>query len=125
MCSVKKGVLENFAKFTEKRLCQSLFLDKMQGQAYNFIKKGPLVQGFSCGFCEIFRNTEHLWTSASGYSRTLFHGCLCIILQRCRSSRPEVFCKKGVLLNFTTITGKHLCQSLSFNKVAGLRPATL
>ena len=42
-----------------------------------------------------------------------------------RSSRPEVFCKKGVLRNFTNITGKHLCQSLFFNKVSGLRPDTL
>ena len=39
-----------------------------------------------------------------------------------RSSRPEVFCKKGVLRNFTKFTGKHLCQSVFFNKVAGLRP---
>ena len=43
----------------------------------------------------------------------------------CGSSRPEVFCKKGVLRNFAKFTGKHLCQSLFFNKVAGLRPATL
>ena len=45
------------------------------------------------------------------------------------------FCKKvpprsshlreGVLRNFAKFTGKHLCQSLFFNKVAGLRPATL
>ena len=42
-----------------------------------------------------------------------------------RSSRPEVFCEKGVLRNFAKFTGKHLCQSLFFNKVAGLRPATL
>ena len=42
-----------------------------------------------------------------------------------RSSRPEVFCKKGVPRNFAKFTGKHLCQSLFFNKVAGLRPATL
>ena len=28
--------------------------------------------------------------------------------------------KKGVLGNFTKFTGKHLCQSLAFNKVAGL-----
>ena len=41
-----------------------------------------------------------------------------------KSSRPEVFFKKGVLKNFTKFTGKHLCQSLFFNKVAG-RPATL
>ena len=36
----------------------------------------------------------------------------------CRSSRPKVFRKKGVLRNFTKFTGKHLCQS---SKVAGLR----
>ena len=41
-----------------------------------------------------------------------------------RSSRPQEFCKKGVLRNFTKFTGKHLCQSLFFNKVAGLRSAT-
>ena len=28
--------------------------------------------------------------------------------------------KKGVLRNFTKFAGKHLCQSLFFNKVAGL-----
>ena len=39
-----------------------------------------------------------------------------------RSSRPEVFCKKCVLKNFTKFSGKHLCQSLFFNKVADLRP---
>ena len=37
-----------------------------------------------------------------------------------RSSCSEVFCKKRVLKNFTKFTGKHLCQSLFFNKVAGL-----
>ena len=30
--------------------------------------------------------------------------------------------KKGVLRNFTKFAGKHLHQSLFFNKVAGLRP---
>ena len=42
-----------------------------------------------------------------------------------RSSRPEMYCKKGVLRNFAKFTGKHLCQSLFFDKVADLRPATL
>ena len=38
---------------------------------------------------------------------------------RCfRSSRPEVFCKKRVLRNFVKLTGKHLYQSLFFNKIA-------
>ena len=38
---------------------------------------------------------------------------------------PEYSMKKGVLGNFTQFTGKNLCQSLFFNKFAGLRPATL
>ena len=33
-----------------------------------------------------------------------------------------MFCKKGVLRNYAKFTGKHLRQSLFFNKVAGLRP---
>ena len=31
-----------------------------------------------------------------------------------------MLCKNGVLRNFTKSTGKHLCQSLCFNNVAGL-----
>ena len=42
-----------------------------------------------------------------------------------RSSRPEVYCKWGVLKNLAKFIGKHLCQGLLFNKVTGLRPATL
>ena len=37
-------------------------------------------------------------------------------------SRPEVFCKKDVLRNFTKFTGKNLYQSFFINKVADLRP---
>ena len=47
------------------------------------------------------------------------------LLSNTRNSRPEVFCKKGVLRNFAKFTGKHRCQTLFFNKVAGLIPATL
>ena len=59
-CSIKKGILENFAKFTGKHLCQSLF----------FSKKETLAYVFCCGFCEISKNTlftEHLWATASRY----------------------------------------------------------
>ena len=49
----EKSVLWNFAKFTGKHLCQSLFFNKVK----------TLVQVFSCKFCEISKNnyfTEHL-----------------------------------------------------------------
>ena len=67
----KKCVLRNFAKFTGKHLCQSLFFDKVAGlkpEAYNFIKKEILAQVFSCEFCIISKNTfftEHVWATAS------------------------------------------------------------
>ena len=59
----KKCVLENFAKNNRKTLVPEYFLIKFQAQACNFIKKQPLVQVFSCGFCKIFKNTFLLNTS--------------------------------------------------------------
>ena len=50
-CSVKKGTLKNFAKFTGKHLCSGL-----RSQACDFIKKGTLVQVFSYEFCKISKN---------------------------------------------------------------------
>ena len=37
-CSVKKDVLENFAKFTGKHLCQSLFFNKVAGKFFEIFK---------------------------------------------------------------------------------------
>ena len=42
-----------------------------------------------------------------------------------RSNHRRFSVRIGVLRNFAKLTGKHLCQSLFLNKVAGLRPATL
>ena len=42
-----------------------------------------------------------------------------------KSSHQRYSMKKGVLRNFTKFIGKHLCQSLIFNKVGGLRPTAL
>ena len=44
---------------------------------------------------------------------------------QCRSSHRRCFVRGGDLRNFEKFTGKHLRQSLFFNKVADLRPATL
>ena len=69
--SVRKRVLKNFAKFTGKHLCQSLFFNKVAGLgpgACNVIKKEILAQVFSCDLCEISKNTfftELLWGTAS------------------------------------------------------------
>ena len=42
-----------------------------------------------------------------------------------RISRGRGSIKKSVLKNLTKFTGKLMCRSLFFNKVAGLRRATL
>ena len=44
------------------------------------------------------------------------HNCI-----KSRNNRPVVFCKKDVLRSFAKFTGKQLCQSFFFNKVAGLQ----
>ena len=67
-CSVRKGVLRNFTKFTGKHLCQSFFFNKVAGATCNFIKKETLPPVFSCEYCEIPKNTfftEYLWVTAS------------------------------------------------------------
>ena len=42
-----------------------------------------------------------------------------------RSSHQRCSLRKGVFKNFVKFTRKHLCQSLFFNKIAAIRPATL
>ena len=39
-----------------------------------------------------------------------------------KSSRPPVFCEKGVLKNFAILTGKHLFLESLLNKFIGLQP---
>ena len=69
-CSVRKGVLRNFAKFTGKHLCQSLFFNKVADLE-------TLVQVFFCIFCRLSKNTffiEHFRATHSviwAYQRVL------------------------------------------------------
>ena len=60
-CSLRKGVLRNFAKFTGKQL---IFI----------IKKETLAQVLSWEFCKISKNTfftEHFWATASKVNHKL------------------------------------------------------
>ena len=41
-----------------------------------------------------------------------------------RSIHPKMSCEKSVLKNFTKFTGKNMCRSLLFNKIACIRLAT-
>ena len=60
----KKGVLRSFAKFTEKRLCQSLFFNKVVGpRPVTLLKKRLWHRCFLVNFAKFLRTsflTEHL-----------------------------------------------------------------
>ena len=92
-CSIKKGVLANFAKFTGNT-CARL---QLQASAWNCLKKETLTREFFCEFCEIFENTfftEQLRMIASRYfSKYMFyhHGsaeyqadCMVNIFKKCQ-----------------------------------------
>ena len=60
----EKGVLGNFAKFTGKHLCQSLFLMKLQAAPATLLKKRPCYRCFPVSFAKFLRTaffTKHLW----------------------------------------------------------------
>ena len=77
----------------------------------------PQVTALCVAFYNIKMSHPDIWI----WSKYFFHEGNSNV----RNSRAEVFCKKGVLRNFPKFAGKHLCQSLFFNKVPGLRPAIL
>ena len=68
-CSVKKGVLRNFAKSTGKHLRQSFFFNKVASlRPATLLKKRLWHRCFPVDFGEISKNTfftKHLWTTAS------------------------------------------------------------
>ena len=104
-----------FWKLHQETPALKSFLRKVYPKAGNFTKKNP-IRSVSVLIAESFQGTfftEHFLMAAS--IPTLCIAGRCSIL---RSSRPEEFCKKGVLRNFAKFTGKHLCQGLFFNKVA-------
>ena len=113
---LKKVVLKILQNSQENTFARISFLLVLQADAWNFIEKGALAHVFSFEFCKIFKNIFFHRTPlvvASDY----------FLLKSHRSSRPEVLCERGVLENFAKFTGKHLCQSLFFNKVRGLVPS--
>ena len=84
----------NFAIFTGKHLCWSLFLVQFQSSTYNFTKKEILAQVFSCEFSRSF--WEHLFTEH--FPET--------VAKRCSY-------KESVLRSFTKFTG-NTCARASF-----------
>ena len=86
-----------------------------------FVLKRPLINSKLTSLFPIKVSLTFLNLLILNITSSVAYDSIC----RHKTSRPEVFCKKDVLINFTKLTGKHLSHSLSFNKVADLRPATL
>ena len=94
--------------------------EKLRNHLCNLVLKHAGHNSFHLVWFTITYNNSSFFKSLA----TRFEHITSVYYQA-RSSRPEVFCKKDILRNFTKFTGKRLRQSLFFNKVAGLRPATL
>ena len=64
-CSVKRGLLRNFAKFTGKHLCQSHFFNKVAVmRSAAFLKKRLWSRCFPVDFVKLLRTpffVEYLW----------------------------------------------------------------
>ena len=59
------------------------------------------------------------------YLSTCCHyGVIDVSAYICQKQPPGFFYENAVFRNFTKFTGKHLCETLFFNKSAGLTPAT-
>ena len=100
-CSVRKGVLTNFSKFTGKLLCQSL-------RPATLFKKRLWHSCFPVNFAKFLGTPflqKHLWTTACRLATEM------LIF---RSSPSQMFFKVGALKNFAIL------EPLSNNKVAGL-----
>ena len=128
----KKGVFQKFQKIHRKEPVLEFLFNKVAGiQFATLLKKGFYYRCFPLNFAKFLRTIV---------SKNSSNGIFCIfvlwiiilvlsqsenqnILQRriYGNSRSEVLCKKGVLENFSKLTGKHLRQSLFLTKVAGLR----
>ena len=64
--SVKKVFFLNFAKFTGKLLCQSLFFNKVVGWSLQLYQKEALAQVLSGELYKIFKNNSFLKNTSGG-----------------------------------------------------------
>ena len=87
-----KAVLKNYALFTEKQLCWSLFLIKLQAlRSATLLKRDFSTGVFLCILRISIYFEKHLRTAASDYSFTLviylFFGCFFTIIRKTMMKR--------------------------------------
>ena len=107
--NLRTGCYCCLSNFTWNQLCWSFFFSKVAWlRVCNF---------FALTALDMVLNTPLSHKRSTQY----YNADVCKDPNYYKNSRPEVFCKKGVLRNFAKFTGKHLCQSLFFSKVASLQ----
>ena len=90
--SIQKAVLKNFAKFTGRHLCRSLFWKNCWAESLQRYQKETPAQLFSSEFCEILKTTnfeEHLRPAATVDS---FTTCLYSVLVLCLYNTVCIVC---------------------------------
>ena len=114
-CFMKKTVLKNFAIFTEKLQACSFIKNRIQHRCFppNIAKFWRTSARWAAASVLSLTKSNNLWTCYEQLSYQEFDRNL-------QRQPPELFSEKGVLRNFIKLTVKDLCQSLFFNKVAGL-----
>ena len=93
-CSVRKGVLRNFAKFTGKHLCLSLFFNKVAGSKLTV--KTPVRRHFFCRtyLSDCFSNDQNFvsWMSFLTSSKILKKQLKLILIEILRMSMFRKVC---------------------------------
>ena len=119
----------NFVYTWVESSIQNIVLRVSRGRSSKILPCGAFFLFFRRKVCQSAKlHKTSLALNNSGCAPELYYlelywdQMLSVFYSNYRSSRPEVFCKKSVLVNFTKFTGKHLCQSFFFNKVADLGP---
>ena len=122
---MKKRVLENYQKFTEKYLwfakfSKTPFLQNTSGQLLlaSSCNVTKMAVGKTSDEYSLSRNTNlrstiqayHFFFQRVKLSVYVFIGLHCLLPEA--AIRVEMFCKKGALKDFVNFIGKHLCWSL-------------
>ena len=102
-----------------RKALSKIFLNRTKDKINRYLAQSQSAYRKSRSTTDIIRAHRWIIAKTQMQNRTIY------VTGMDRSSHQRCSIKKGVLRNFTKFTGKHLCQSLFFNKVAGLRPATL
>ena len=101
-----------FARYIrEFSLCAKAYFLTWIFQVYTFNTDANILIVESSPIVETISFVDHDWNICRSYEKV--H----LTISRSRHRRCSII--KGVLKNLAKFTGRHLCQSLFFNKVAG------